>query len=94
MPQTLDEIVGLLAKNRQRATYGAVAELVGGTPRTLMKGRVRDHRNSWVVAEKDGQPTGYKPEEIDPTLIVRMGILKSGADLEAWLQARTAPPAV
>jgi hypothetical protein len=88
MAQTLDQIVGLLAKNRQRATYGAVAEIVGGTPRTLMKGRTRDHQNSWVVAEKDGQPTGYKPDEIDPTLIVRMGILKSGAELEVWLRGR------
>ena len=92
MTQSLDTIVGMLAKNRQRATYGAVAELTGANPRTLMTGRPRNHLNSWIVAEKDGQPSKYAPEEIDPTLIVRMGILNTRAGLEEWLHARTAVP--
>lgn len=94
MTQSLDTIVGLLAKARQRATYGAVAELTGANQRTLMKGRPKNHLNSWIVAEKDGQPSKYAPEEIDPTLIVRMGILNTRAGLEEWLHARTAVPTV
>jgi hypothetical protein len=93
MTQTLDSIIGLLAKNRQRATYGAVAELTGTSPRVLMNGRPKNHLNSWVVAEKNGQPTKYAPEQIDPTLIVRMGILNSRTALEEWLVARTAAAA-
>jgi hypothetical protein len=94
MTLPLDTIVDVLAKNRQRATYGAVAELTGTNPRTLMTGRPRDHRNSWIVAEKDGRPSKYAPEEMDPTLIVRMGILNTRADLEEWLRARNAIPTV
>ncbi len=94
MTLSLDQIVELLAKNRQRATYGAVAELVGGIAFGLMKGRPKDHQNSWVVAEKDGRPTGYGPDEIDPALVVRVGILKTGAELEEWLRNRTGGPTV
>ena len=72
MAHSLDQIVDLLSRNRQRATYAAVAELTGANPRKLMGGRPKDHPNSWVVAEKDGRPTGYGPEEVDPALIVRM----------------------
>lgn len=87
MTHTLDQIVDLLSRNRQRATYGAVAELMGSNPRTLMGGRPKDHPNSWVVAEKDGKPTGYKPEEIDPALIVRMRVLNTRSALEEWLSS-------
>lgn len=90
MTQSLDMIVGLLAKNRQRATYGAVAELTGTNPRVLMNGRPKNHLNSWVVAEKNGQPTRYAPEDIDPTLVVRIGIISTRAALEEWLAARGA----
>lgn len=94
MTPTLDTIVDVLAKNRQRATYGAVAELTGTSPRTLMTGRPRDHRNSWIVAEKDGKPSKYTPEEMDPTLIVRMRIINTKADLAEWLQARSVAASV
>jgi hypothetical protein len=65
---TLDQILDALSRGRQRATYGAVAALLDRAPRTLMKGRDRDRRHSWVVNSGNGQPTGYSPEQIDPNL--------------------------
>jgi hypothetical protein len=48
----MDQILDTLDQARQRATYGAVAALLGTAPRTLMSGRERDHRHSW--AERTG----------------------------------------
>jgi len=93
MTHSLDQIVDLLSRNRQRATYGAVAELMGANPRKLMGGRPKDHPNSWVVAEKDGRPTGYGPEEVDPALIVRMRVINTKEDLEVWLTTAKVPTA-
>lgn len=94
MTLSLDLITETLAKNRQRATYGAVAELTGANPRRLMAGRPKDHQNSWIVADKDGRPSAYAPEQVDPALIVRMGILDTRDKLEEWLRARNAIPTV
>jgi hypothetical protein len=83
--KNLDTIVRLLGKNYQRATYGAVAEFTGLNQRTLMGDRPKEPKNSWIVAEKDGRPTRYTPEQTDPALVVRMDILRTGAALEEWL---------
>jgi hypothetical protein len=56
----MDEILDTLQQARQRATYGAVAAIVGSSPRTLMAGRDRDMRHSWVVSRRSGQPTATK----------------------------------
>lgn len=69
---TLDEIIEILNKYQQRATYGAVAGVLGRPPRGLMTGRDICEKNSWVVARRTnnrtgarrGWPTGYKDKQI------------------------------
>ena len=87
---TLDEILDALDRGRQRATYGAVAAVLDRTPRTLMKGRDRDQRHSWVVSNNNGQPTGYTPDQIHPSLNERAEILRTKEELTRWLESVTA----
>jgi hypothetical protein len=69
---SLDGIVHQLNAHKQRATYGAVAELVGVLARGLMSGRPKTPRYSWVVAATSGSesrrgfPTGYSVNQIHP----------------------------
>ena len=85
---TIDEILNALDDGRQRATYGAVAALLGTSPRTLMVGRQRDQRHSWVVSRKTGEPTGYSPEQIHPDLREKPEIFETKEGLEQYLAAR------
>jgi len=82
---TIDEILNALDRGRQRATYGAVAALLGTSPRTLMQGRQRDQRHSWVVSRRSGEPTGYAPEQIHPNLRDRPEIFASKEELAQYL---------
>jgi hypothetical protein len=85
---TIDEILDALDHGRQRATYGAVAALLGTSPRTLMAGRERDQRHSWVVSRKNGEPTGYSAEQMHPNLRERPEIFQTKEDLSHFLAAR------
>ena len=89
---SLDRILDALDHYRQRATYGAVAGLVGRIARSLMQGRPRDARHSWVVRKADGRPTGYAPSECHPELATRSRVIATAADLRAWLAGPGAPP--
>jgi hypothetical protein len=60
---SLDEIVELLDRHRQRATYGVVADYLGRPPAFLMSGIERAPRYSWVVNRKTLCPTGYAGAE-------------------------------
>ena len=93
---TLDQILDALDRARQRATYGAVAAVLGMAPRTLMSGRERDRRHSWVVSRKSGQPTGYEPEQLHPELTRIAEVIETRAELETWLatQANSVSSAV
>ena len=82
---TIDSILECLEQYHQRATYGAVAALVNSSPRSLMSGRDRNARSSWIVSRRDGQPTGYSPEQLDPSLHERERILSTPEDLRRWL---------
>jgi len=83
---SIDSILAELRRFRQRATYGAVAELLSKSPRNLMGGRSRGPADSWIVSMKEGLPTGYAPEQIDPDIEARETILRTRAELEAWLE--------
>ncbi len=85
----MDEILDTLQQARQRATYGAVAAIVGSSPRTLMAGRDRDQRHSWVVSRKSGTPTGYEPDQMHPELMRSERVIETRAELEGWLATRT-----
>ena len=83
---SLDQIVDLLDSHGQRATYGAVASLVGASPRSLLKGRERGRRYSWIVNRDTGLPTGYQPDQLDPRLQDSGPVLVTVAELSAWLE--------
>ena len=83
---TLDGIVEQLAQHHQRATYGAVAALLGRPPRSLMQGRGRAPQFCWIVSAGTRMPTGYAPEERDPRLEERPEVLANEESLRAWLE--------
>ena len=70
---------------RQRATYGAVAGVVGGHPRSLMRGRPRDPLHSWVVNAQNGRPTRYRDDEMHPNLFDRDDVVSDADALRALL---------
>ena len=82
---TIDSILDQLDRFHQRATYGAVAGLVDSSPRSLMSGRERTQRSSWIVSRKDGKPTGYTPEHTHPAIAERERILGNAEALRSWL---------
>jgi hypothetical protein len=83
--ERMDQIIDALAHARQRATYGSVAAVVGSSPRTLMKGRDRDPRHSWVVSRQTGLPSGYGDEQLHPELLRSNRVIESREELEKWL---------
>jgi hypothetical protein len=90
---TLQEVLAFLNDQEVRATYGAVAEVVGGIPQSIgaRLGR-RRVAASWVVNASSGMPTGYERREMHPALIKRSEIIRSGTEqrkrLEIWRAAR------
>lgn len=83
---SLESILDVLNQFHQRATYGAVAGVVNSSPRSLMTGRDRDKRSSWVVSRESGQPSGYSDEQKHEALTEREKILGSPDDLRNWLR--------
>ena len=57
--KSLKHVLDLLNQHHQRATYGAVAGLLGKAPRSLMQGLPRDWRHSWIVNKESGLPSEY-----------------------------------
>ena len=84
--QKLDEILDLLNRHHQRATYGAVGAVVNRPATFLMGGRPRDHRHSWIVNQETKLPTGYGPEHMHPNLRSHSKVLKTSQELESWLR--------
>ena len=82
---SLDDIVDLLDHHGQRATYGAVAALLGHSPRSLLRGQERGRRFSWIVNRGTGLPTGYQDNQIDPRLKDSGPVLATAAELQTWL---------
>ena len=85
-PFTMDQILDALDRGHQRATYGAVAAVLDTAPRTLMSGRERDQRHSWVVSRGNGQPTGYQPDQLHPSLHERSNVIQTKEELLRWLE--------
>jgi hypothetical protein len=84
--RSLTQVLGLLNKHHQRATYGAVAGVLGKAPRSIMQGLPRDWRHSWVVNRETGLPGEYPSGKIHPAIQERAEILESDEELEAWLK--------
>lgn len=85
---SLDEIVDVLDHHGQRATYGAVARLLGHSPRSLLKGRDRSRPFSWIVNRATGFPTGYPDDQIDQRLRDSGPVIVSDEELRRWLEDR------
>jgi hypothetical protein len=83
---TLDSIIEQLDRFHQRATYGAVAAVVDTSPRSLMAGRERTPRASWVVSSQTGVPTGYAEDQVHPFLMEREKVLSTPESLRQWLE--------
>jgi hypothetical protein len=81
----LDRILDLLNAHQQRATYGAVADLLGTNAQSVMQGRRRDRRHSWVVNQKSRLPTAYSESEMHPALLSRPYVLTTSTELRDWL---------
>lgn len=82
---TVDSILDQLDRFHQRATYGAVAAVVDSSPRSLMTGRQRDPRSSWIVSQKNGLPTGYEADQTHSDIKAREQILRTPEALRSWL---------
>jgi hypothetical protein len=102
--RTLDEVIDMLDKYQQRASYGAVAKNVdrGGGANGLMQGRPPSRHDSWVVAKntnskrgaRRGWPTGYADSDIHPACFkeVRSSpniFIDDPDDLRLWLDQKT-----
>lgn len=85
-PTDVDSILDQLDQFHQRATYGAVAAIVNSSPRSLMTGRERSQRSSWIVNRTTGEPSGYSTEQTHPSLKERQQILDQPELLRTWLQ--------
>ena len=76
------EILEFLNRHRVRATYGAVADLLGVLPRGVgaMLGEKRPEA-SWVVNAQTGEPTGYTTSQCHPELHSKTTLLRTGDEL-------------
>ena len=84
----LDAILDGLEAHRTRATYAAVAGLVGASPQGM--GRLlgeRSPRKSWVVSARTGAPTGYLEQERDPNLFENAIVITTSEELADFLHA-------
>src|SRR5687767_10992837 len=97
MDPLLEETLQFLNSTRMRATYGAVAQLLGVEP-ISMGARLGPHRPeaSWIVSAESGLPTGYGPNETHPDLLSNPDILREGTDLlqrlNGWRTSRNDKP--
>ena len=87
--QNLNRLVETLERKRQRATYGAVAGVVGGIARSVMKGRDKSPRNSFVVTKKTRLPSGYTKAQCHADLQLNQMVISSAEHLTTWLKAHT-----
>lgn len=87
----LDDIVAYLNAAQVRATYGAVAKVVGGIAQSIgaRLGGVAGRRPeaSWVVNAETGLPTGFLPEQRHPALLKNMDVIASPDELR-WRLAK------
>lgn len=79
---TLKQILDYLNDERIRATYGAVANVLGIVPQSVGQ-RLGDKtkRNSWVVNSETELPSGYVDDQIDELLETNSTVVRDGREL-------------
>jgi alkylated DNA nucleotide flippase Atl1 len=83
---TLVEILHYLDETQVRATYGAVAEVIGVVARSIgTRLAPRRVEASWVVNAWTGLPTDYATEELHPALLRSSDVITTGEDLRRRL---------
>ena len=92
---TVETVLAYLNREQIRATYAAVAAVVGICPPAMVRA-LGDRRPeaSWVVNAVLGMPTGYKPHQIHPELLRRPEIIMSSQELSERMKegdARRSP---
>ena len=91
---SLSEILEFLNEEQIRATYGAVADVIGVVPRS-MGALLGPHtpEASWIVNAATGLPTDYSQNETHPALLRSSDIITSGIALTlrstAWKAKRS-----
>jgi hypothetical protein len=83
---TLDEILDVLGRHRQRATFGAVAGILRREPGTLFKSYTRAPRTAWVVSKATGLTTGTEADEYPPGLLQNERVIDTPEELRLWLR--------
>src|SRR5688572_2824834 len=86
---SLEEILTFLNDEQVRATYGAVAEVLGVTPRWIgaLLGPRRPEA-SWIVRAENGLPTDCDQTEWHPALLNHGEIITSGRALTLRMTVR------
>ena len=84
---SIDAIVDALDQHHHRATYGAVAELLGRPSRSLMSECPKNRRCPWVVSQKHGMPSGYSSFQRHPSFMENEDILSTRGELVEWLRS-------
>ena len=78
---TLDRVLECLDRERVRATYGAVGEVLHLPARSVgLQLRNRAKRSCWVVSAGTGKPTGHSATQANPSFF-NTRIINNGADL-------------
>ena len=79
---SLAEVLRLLNEGRTRATYAAVASVLGVPPRSMgaMLGTRRPEA-SWVVNGETGLPTDYEQADWHPDLLATSDVIRTGNEL-------------
>ncbi len=85
--ECLELILDNLDQHEQRATYGAVAGVVGVLARSVMSGKPKNPRNSWVVSVRTKLPTGYSNAERHTKLAEHAQVLETPNALREWLRS-------
>jgi hypothetical protein len=83
---TLDDVLDVLERHHQRATFGAVAGILGREPQSLFNGHTRTPKTSWVVNTDTGLPTGTKERDFPPALLEKQRVIKAPDELREWLR--------
>ena len=91
---TLEEILQFLNDEQIRATYGAVADVLGVSARSLtMRLGAKRPEASWIVGAENGLPVDYSQAEWHPELLGRGDMITNGRTLilrmTAWKQSRS-----
>ena len=61
----IPEITAILEKKKVKATYGALADMLGARAEYVISSFSKSRNNRWIVNAKTGLATGYADEFLD-----------------------------